>query len=169
MRTLRRDPTLAGDPSLRWGDGEGKESKSLGIETKDCRMKLFQLPQGQHWWAVLSRMTGRDGPFLIWHLCWGRDEDEVAANMAEADARLDRTMMEHAIRKGEIDDEAEWEPRSTLIRHQRMIRVETLEEVEACDPGLAEMLREHECFVVEFEADGPGVIGGSFERLSGRD
>jgi hypothetical protein len=124
---------------------------------------LFPLPQGERWWVVQSLEEGRDGLFRIWQLVWGRDEADVARNYEADHQKLQDTLAEHAVKRGEIADSLEWKPLATLVAHERMTPVETVSEIEMLDPLLAAMLREHERFEIEFAEDGLGVIGGSLE------
>jgi hypothetical protein len=130
-----------------------------------AKTPLFKLPSDQSWWAVQSLMKGTESLFRIWHLVWGRNEEEAAVNFAADHEELDRSLMNGAIRRGEIASESEWVSLSRLISHERMVRVTTIDEVERLDKVLAAMLREHEGFEIEFAKEGPSVIGGGWERI----
>jgi hypothetical protein len=129
-------------------------------------MNFFPLAPRQFWWMVRSQRTGKHGKFYIWHLVWGETEEEAFKHLADSDTQLDKTLMEHALRRGEISDHSEWTSLSTLLCHTETHKVSTLREIEARDSTLHGMLVEHDCFVHEMSENDPSVIGGGFEFLS---
>ena len=127
---------------------------------------LFPLPDGQSWWVLQSIIESSEGVrWRIFHLSWGRDEDEASANYLEDAAKLDETLMQAAIQRGDISDADDWERPSKLVKHERVVQVRTMRDVKRMDRGLADMLREHEGFEIEFMRDGPSVIGGGFYEV----
>ena len=127
---------------------------------------LVALPDGQGWWVLQSIIASPAGQrWRIFHLSWGRDADEAARNYDLDAAELEKSLIGAAMAQGDIEDESEWEPPSTLVEHERIVRVKTLRDVKRIDRGLADMLREHEGFALEIESNGPTVIGGGFYEL----
>ncbi len=129
-------------------------------------MNLFQLPADQAWWVVQSLRSGKQGLFHIWELSWGKTPDEAQKNVEESDVRLDQSLMNRAIERGDIVDEYDWEPVSRLKSYVSVTKVSCLEEIRAIDDVPFGMLRSHENFVLEMEAEGPFVVGGGVSYVT---
>jgi hypothetical protein len=83
-----------------------------------------------------------------------------------ADEKLDKALMEAAIRAGSIEDEADWEPVSTFVRHLSISAVKTCAEIADRDHVLLDMLRDHDFFLDDFNGDPYMSVGGGVYDLS---
>lgn len=77
--------------------------------------------------------------------------------------------MRAAIRKGDAQDEWDWEPVSKVVEVLALTHVATEEQIEALDPMLLEMLRSHEYFLDEIAEDPAMAIGGGVYDAEERD
>ena len=68
--------------------------------------------------------------------------------------------MNAAIQAGKIEDEFDWEPVSTHVRHLSVSSVATEAEVAERDEVLLGMLKEHDFFLDEFKEDPEMAVGG---------
>jgi len=128
---------------------------------------LFPLPPVQTEWFVESFVKTQIGEFWrTWNLLWGQGPAEVAKTYTAQITALHETLMQTAIRKGDIEDENDWDPPSTLQSDTSFMPVATIQDVAAEDPGHAAMLRTREGFALEFAAEGPFMVGGTVEPLS---
>ena len=73
---------------------------------------------------------------------------------------IEKTLMDAAIRAGQIEDELGWEPVSTHVRHLSVSLVTTEEEVAELDEVLLGMLKDHDFFLDELKEDPQMAVGG---------
>lgn len=106
------------------------------------------LENGLKWWVIESERCNLESKssFRIYHAVVAKCEEIAIEYLQISDEELDRTLMNAAIRAGEIQDEFDWEPVSTLVRHLSISSVRTEVEVAKRDEVLLGMLKEHHFF-----------------------
>ena len=103
---------------------------------------------------------GTKASFRVFEAVVGQSEEEAISNSKISDEKLDKTLMESAIRSGRIEDEFDWEPVSTLVKHLSASSVRTEADVAELDKVLLGMLVEHDFFIDDFEDDPQIAVGG---------
>ena len=126
-------------------------------------VNLPKLPDGQRWWVLDVRRRNNKGTytFRVFAAATGCKEADARANYNVSDRNLDKALMETAIRKGEVLDEFDWEPVTTLLELVRVDQVGTELCIANRDGDLLAMLKEHHFFLDEFADNNFLVVGGS--------
>lgn len=136
--------------------GDGQKTKPLPV-----------FEHGLKWWVIESERfnLGTKTSFRAFEAVVAQTAEGALANLEAADEKLDKSLMESAIRSGKIEDEYEWEPVSTLVKHMFVSPVSTESDVSELDTVLLSMLLEHEFFVDDFRDDPQIAVGGGVYDL----
>lgn len=123
---------------------------------------LPSLDDNLKWWLIESERFNLESSasFRVFEAVVAQSEEAAIEHLRISDEKLDKTLMNAAIRAGKIEDEFEWEPISTLVRHLSVSSVTTEAEVAERDEFLLGMLKEHDFFLDEFKEDPQIAIGG---------
>ena len=114
------------------------------------------------WWVIESERFNLESKssFRVFEAVVAQSEEAALEHLRISDEKLDKTLMNAAIRTGKIEDEFEWEPVSTHVRHLSVSSVTTEAEVAERDEVLLGMLKEHHFFLDEFKEDPQMAVGG---------
>ena len=120
------------------------------------------LEDNLRWWVIESERFNLESkaPFRVFKAVVARSEEAAIEHLRISDDKLDKTLMNAAIRAGKIEDEFDWEPVSTLVRHLSVSSVTTEAEVAERNEALLDMLKEHDFFLDEFKEDPQMAVGG---------
>lgn len=114
------------------------------------------------WWVIESERfnTESKAMFRVFNAVIAQNEKTAIEHLRISDEKLDKTLMNAAIRAGKVEDEFDWEPVSTHVRHLSILSVKTQAEVAACDEVLLDMLKDHDFFLDEFNEDPQMAVSG---------
>ena len=119
------------------------------------------------WWVIESERFNSDtnASFRVFEAVIAQSEEMAIEHLRISDEKLDKSLMNSAIRAGKIEDEFDWEPVSTHVRHLAVSSVATEAEVAERDEVLLGMLTEHNFFLDEFGEDPQIAVGGGIYDL----
>lgn len=125
------------------------------------------LDRNLKWWVIESERFNLESKvsFRVFEAVVAQSEEAAIEHLRISKEKLDETLMNAAIRAGKIEDEFEWEPVSTHVRHLSVSSVATEAEVAERDEMLLGMLKEHHFFLDEFKEDPQMVVGGGIYDL----
>ncbi|MCB5199816.1 hypothetical protein LGQ03_11265 [Loktanella sp. TSTF-M6] len=71
------------------------------------------------WWVIESERFNLESKasFRVFDAVVAQSEEMAIEHLRISDEKLDKSLMNSAIRAGKIVDEFDWEPVSTLVRH----------------------------------------------------
>ena len=120
------------------------------------------LKNGMSWWVIESKRYNLSAKttFRVFEAVIAHSEDQAISHAKVSDARLNAALMNAAIRRGEIEDQFEWQPISRLVEYLSIVQVWNDHQIENLDPVLLGMLQEHDFFLDEFSEDAQSAIGG---------
>lgn len=127
------------------------------------RSKAMPSLEGQlKWWVIESERfnLASKASFRVFKAVVAQNEEMAIEHLRISDEKLDKTLMNAAIRAGKIEDEFDWEPVSTHVRHLSISSVTTEAEVAERDEALLGMLKEHRFFLDELKEDPQMAVGG---------
>ncbi|WGW04431.1 hypothetical protein [Tropicibacter oceani] len=119
------------------------------------------------WWVIESERFNLESKvsFRVFEAVVAQSEEAAIEHLRISYEKLDETLMNAAIRAGKIEDEFEWEPVSTHVRHLSVSSVATEAEVAERDEMLLGMLKEHHFFLDELKEDPQMAVGGGIYEL----
>lgn len=119
------------------------------------------------WWVIESERfnLASKTSFRVFEAVVAQSQEIAIENLRVSDEKLDKSLMAAAIQAGKIEDEFDWEPVSTLVRHMSVSSVTTQAEVAERDEVLLDMLRDHEFFLDDFRDDPQMSVGGGVYDL----
>lgn len=131
--------------------GFGRQSKAM--PSLDGNLK---------WWVIESERFNLESKasFRVFEAVVAQSEEAAIENLRMAEEKLDKTLMNAAIHAGKIEDEFEWEPVSTLVKHLSVSSVTTEAEIAERDEVLLGMLKGHDFFLDEFKEEPQMAVGG---------
>lgn len=114
------------------------------------------------WWVIESERFNLESKtsFRVVEAVIAQSEEMAIEHLRISDEKLDKTIMNAAIRAGKIEDEFDWEPISTHVRHLSVSLVSTEAEIAERDEVLLDMLKEHDFFLDELKEDPQMAVGG---------
>ena len=114
------------------------------------------------WWVIESERfnLASKASFRVFEAVVAQSEEMAIEHVRISDEKLDKTLMNAAIRAGKIEDEFDWEPVSTHVRHLSVSAVTTEAEVAERDEVLLGMLKEHDFFLDELKEEPQMAVGG---------
>ena len=114
------------------------------------------------WWVIESERfnLASKASFRVFEAVVAQNEEMAIEHLRISDEKLNKSLMSAAIRAGKIEDEFEWEPVSTHVRHLSVSSVTTEAEVAERDEVLLGMLKEHDFFLDELKEDPQMAVGG---------
>lgn len=127
------------------------------------RSKAMPPLEGNYkWWVIESERFNLEtkSSFRVFEAVIAESKEMAIEHLRISKERLDKTLMNAAIRAGRIEDEFDWEPISTLVRHLSVSSVTTEADVAELDEALLGMLKAHDFFLDEFKDDPQISVGG---------
>ncbi len=114
------------------------------------------------WWVIESERFNLESKasFRVFEAVIAQSEEMAIEHLRISDDKLNKSLMNSAIRAGKIEDELDWEPVSRHVRHLSVSSVTTEAEVAERDEVLLGMLKEHDFFLDEFKEDPQMAVGG---------
>ncbi len=114
------------------------------------------------WWVIESERFNLESKtsFRVVEAVIAQSEEMAIEHLRISDEKLDKTIMNAAIRAGKIEDEFDWVPISTHVRHLSVSLVSTEAEIAERDAVLLDMLKEHDFFLDELKEDPQMAVGG---------
>lgn len=130
--------------------GFGRRSKAMPSVEGDLK-----------WWVIESERFNLESKttFRVFDAVVAQSEDVAIEHLRISDKKFEKTLMDAAIRAGQIEDELGWEPVSTHVRHLSVSLVTTEEEVAELDEVLLGMLKDHDFFLDELKEDPQMAVG----------
>lgn len=114
------------------------------------------------WWVIESERLNLESraSFRVFEAVVAESEEMAIEHLRVSDEKLDKALMDAAIRAGRIEDEFDWEPVSTHVRHLSVSSVTTEADVAERDEVLLGMLKEHNFFLDDLKEDPQMAVGG---------
>ena len=114
------------------------------------------------WWVIESERFNLESKasFRVFEAVIAQTEEMAIEHLRISDEKLDKSLMNSAIRAGKVEDEFDWEPVSTHVRYLSVSSVTTEAEVAERDEELLGMLKGHDFFLDEFKEDPHMAVGG---------
>ncbi|MGR3712479.1 MAG: hypothetical protein ACU0A6_05105 [Shimia sp.] len=93
--------------------------------------EMPSLDDNLKWWVIESERFNLESKasFRIFDAVIAKSEKMAIEHLRISDEKVDKSLMNSAIRAGKIVDEFDWEPVSTLVRHLSVLSVTTEAEV----------------------------------------
>ncbi|WP_159089957.1 hypothetical protein [Ruegeria sp. Alg231-54] len=142
---------------------EKRDEVNIDMMGFDPRSKAMpDLDDHLKWWVIESERfnLAPKASFRVFKAVIAQSEEMAIENLRVSDEKLDKSLMQTAIRSGRIEDEFDWEPVSTFARHLSVSSVTIQAEVADRDEVLLDMLQEHDFFLGELKDDPKMSVGG---------
>ncbi|WP_370213102.1 hypothetical protein [Roseovarius sp.] len=120
------------------------------------------LEENLKWWVIESERLNLESKasFRVFAAVVAESEEMAIEHLRISDEKLDKTLMNAAIKAGRIEDEFDWEPVSTHVRHLSVSSVTTEADVANRDEVLLGMLKQHNFFLDDLKEDPQMAVGG---------
>lgn len=114
------------------------------------------------WWVIESERFNlkSKASFRVFEAVVAENEEMAIEHSRISDEKLDKALMNAAIRAGRIEDEFDWEPVSTHVRYLSVSSVATEADIAERDEVLLGMLKEHHFFLDDLKEDPQMAVGG---------